>query len=155
MTVSPEDPDSPVGRELMARLTDELARLYDDDGGVMSFKPDDVKVPRSVFVIAWHNDKPVGCGALRPMADDVGEVKRMYVDPTCRGLGIGYRILAALEEHARRFGYRSLKLETGLLQPEAIRLYEKAGYARIPCYGYYASDPRSVCFEKQLAERGA
>jgi ethanolamine ammonia-lyase small subunit len=152
VVVTPEDPDSPAGRELMARLTDELARLYSDDGGVLAFDPNDVRAPRGVFVIAWRNDESIGCGALRPMSEEIGEIKRMYVDPACRRQGVGFRILAALEEHARRFGYRSLRLETGILQPEAISLYEKSGYVRCPCYGFYAHDPRSVCFEKVLAE---
>jgi GNAT superfamily N-acetyltransferase len=148
--VASADPESPAALELMARLTRELAQRYDDDGGVKSFQPADAKLPRAVFLIAWQNDQPLGCGALRPLTEEVAEVKRMYVDPSARGLGIGQHILTALEEHAQRFGYRSLKLETGTLQPEAIRLYEKAGFQRCTCYGYYADDPRSVCFEKHL-----
>jgi putative acetyltransferase len=60
-------------------------------------------------------------------------------------------MLAALEEVAVRLGYRTIRLETGVSQPEAIGLYEGAGYGRIPCFGEYISDSRSRCFEKLLS----
>jgi len=93
----------------------------------------------------------VACGAYRPMSPDVAEIKRMYVDPDYRCRGLGRRILRELEGRARRDGYARARLETGTLQPEAIRLYERAGYHRIDCYGLYVGNPRSVCFEKDLA----
>jgi putative acetyltransferase len=74
----------------------------------------------------------------------------MYVAPDARGRGVGRVLLAALEEEARRLGYRAVRLETGHLQPEAIGLYTAAGFEPIPCYGPYVDDPRSRCFEKAL-----
>jgi ribosomal protein S18 acetylase RimI-like enzyme len=80
----------------------------------------------------------------------VGEVKRMYVAPAFRGRGIARALLRALEAAAGRLGVAVLRLETGTRQPEAIGLYEAAGYARIPAFGEYVGDPLSVCFEKRL-----
>jgi ribosomal protein S18 acetylase RimI-like enzyme len=80
----------------------------------------------------------------------VGEIKRMYVEPAFRGRGIGRRILAALEERGREAGYKRMWLETGTSQPEAVSLYEAAGYRRIAPYGFYRFDPRSLCYEKVL-----
>ena len=83
--------------------------------------------------------------------DGVVEVKRMYVSDSHRGRGFGREVLVALEEIAARRGYRIIRLETGGSQPEAISLYERAGYHPIPCYGVHAPDPLSRCFQKRLA----
>lgn len=146
------DPRHPDGVLLIARLSADLAARYpeDPDGGAGHFCPDDVLVPRSIFVVGRLGGQPVACGALRPVEPDVAEVKRMYVEPGFRGRGLSRRILAELEEYARRFGYRRVWLETGIRQPEAIRLYESAGYGRIANYGIYAGNLNSICFEKQL-----
>jgi putative acetyltransferase len=141
--VDPRDGDAAT---LVAALTDELSRLYREDGSG-NFRPDDVLDPRSGFVVG----RPVAYGAYRPMGTDVAEIKRMYVVPDFRGRGLGRRILEHLEARARRDGYAAVRLETGILQPEAIRLYESAGYRRIDNYGIYQENPRSVCFEKTLA----
>jgi putative acetyltransferase len=80
----------------------------------------------------------------------VGEVKRMFVLPEFRGRGIARHILMALESTAQERGYSTLRLETGTRQPEAIGLHKAAGYGEITCFGEYADDLFSVCFEKQL-----
>jgi putative acetyltransferase len=150
LVVSAEDPRGPDAALLIARLSTELGERYGDDGAG-AFAPEDVLVGGAAFVVARLEGRPVGCGALRPMADGAGEVKRLYVEPEARGRGVARQVLSALEALARGYGYRILRLETGLLQPESIRLYEAAGYTRIPCYGRYADNPLSVCFEKRLA----
>ena len=134
---------------LMARLTEELARRYSDDG-VGGFRPEDVEVPGSGFVLARWDGRAAACGAFRPLTGELAEIKRMYVEPDCRGRGIGRRILLALEDEARRAGYAKVRLETGTAQPEALGLYEAAGYYRIDPYGFYRDDPRSVSFEKVI-----
>ena len=134
---------------LIRHLSAELGTRYGDDGAG-AFSPDDMDAPGAAFVIARVNGQPVGCGALRPMEPGVGEVKRMYVEPDMRGRGLSRQILQKLEDTAREFGYTTLRLETGLKQPEAIGLYETAGYGRIPPYGHYVNSPHSVCFEKAL-----
>ena len=75
----------------------------------------------------------------------------MFVRPEFRGRGVARRLLAALEAEAHRAGVRTLRLETGERQPEAIRLYESAGYRPIPPYGQFVGDPLSRCFEKNLS----
>jgi GNAT superfamily N-acetyltransferase len=74
----------------------------------------------------------------------------MYVTPSARRHGIGRGLLTALEQIASKFSYRTLRLETGPRQPQAIALYESHGFRRFPPYGTYASDPLSICFEKNL-----
>ncbi len=79
-----------------------------------------------------------------------GEIKRMYVPPAFRGSGFGRLLLEHLADHARSQGIRLLRLETGIHQREAIGLYERAGFRRIPPFGPYTNDPLSLCYEKQL-----
>jgi putative acetyltransferase len=149
--IAVEDAASVDAAKLIAELSSELARRYDHvDDGAGHFRPEDVVVPRSVFLIGRFAGRPVACGALRPLEGDVGEVKRMYVKPEARGRGLSKRLLLALEDAARRMGYAALRLETGDRQPEAIRLYESAGYQRIARFGIYIGSERSVCFEKRL-----
>jgi putative acetyltransferase len=149
VTVCIGDPCSPAASHLIWRLSGELALRYGGDGSG-AFSPADVRVPGGAFVIAWLDGRPVGCGALRPLERGVGEVKRMFVEKDARRQGVARRILDKLEAIAAQLGYRALRLETGILQPEAIGLYESAGYRRVHCYGRYADNPLSVCFEKRL-----
>lgn len=145
-----EDPQDTICAELIAELSNELGGLYGDDGSA-AFQPDDVSGERAAFVVAWLDDKPVGCGALRPMAESsIAEVKRMYVRQIARGQGISRKILSKLETLARAHQYRAIWLETGIYQKAAIGLYEATGYHKIPCYGAYADDPLSLCYEKLL-----
>jgi GNAT superfamily N-acetyltransferase len=149
--IAAEDACSADAARLIAELSAELARRYDYvDDGSGHFRPEDVAVPRSVFLVGRLGGRPVACGAVRPLEGDVGEVKRMYVEPAARGRGLSRRLLAALEDAARGMGYVALRLETAHRQPGAIRLYESAGYRRIEPFGVYAGSQRSVCFEKWL-----
>ena len=155
LVIAAEDVLHPDAALLIRELSAELAAAYDfADDGSGAFAPADVRVPRSVFLIARLDDRPAGCGALRPLDDggpaSTAEIKRMYVAPAARGRGVGRAVLERLEAAARDFGYARVILETGNRQLAAIRLYERAGYARIPCYGRYVNDPRSVCFGKAL-----
>ena len=147
-----EHPRTTDAARLIDLLSAELGERYGDDG-TGGFNPEVVCVPGGAFVVARLGGVAVGCGALRPLTPEVGEIKRMYVTQSHRGKGISRRILADLEERARAFGYRSVRLETGVLQQEAMGLYETSGYHRIECYGYHKDDPRSVCFEKLLVEQ--
>ncbi len=148
--ISVESPHSADALGLIRDLSAELGARYGDDGAG-AFKPADVDVAGAAFVVArLAGRRPVGCGALRPLEPGVGEVKRMYVEPSMRGRGISRLILGKIEAAAAEFGYRALRLETGLRQPEAIALYETAGYRRVPRYGIYVNNPLSVCFEKRL-----
>jgi UDP-2-acetamido-3-amino-2,3-dideoxy-glucuronate N-acetyltransferase len=102
-------------------------------------------------VIAYAGGQAVGCGAFKPFeSNEKVEIKRMYVEPQWRGLGIAGQILGALEEWAATLGYTGCVLETGRKQPEAIALYQKCGYTVIPNFGQYAGVENSVCFEKKV-----
>jgi len=101
-------------------------------------------------VVAYEEDIPVGCGALKEYSTDIMEVKRMFVRIDKRGKGIASRMLHELEIWSKELGYKKCVLETGKKQPEAIRLYEKNQYVRIPNYGQYKGVENSVCFEKEL-----
>lgn len=101
-------------------------------------------------VVAYRGELAVGCGAVKKYAEDVAEIKRMFVLPEKRGQGIAGEVLVELERWARELGFAECILETGKKQPEAIRLYQKSGYTRIPNYGQYEGVVNSVCMKKQL-----
>lgn len=92
----------------------------------------------------------VGCGAV-VLSPDYGELKRMWVNPDYRGQRIGHAVLEFLEREARQRGCRQFVLETGVLQPEALTLYERAGYMRCGPFGDYVEDPNSVFMRKAVA----
>jgi putative acetyltransferase len=106
--------------------------------------------PNVLFLVARAEGRAVGCVGLM-LLPGYGEIKRMYVDPACRGRGIGRRLLDALEAQALQRGCSLLRLETGSLQPEALRVYERHGFARRGPFGDYWDDPNSVFMEKRVA----
>ena len=112
--------------------------------------------PEGSFFVGYLDGRPVTTGAWRrsPVtalgSDRSAEVKRMYVAPAARGLGLARRMLAHLEADAAAYGAEVIVLETGLAQPEAIALYESSGYTRIPGFGYYKDAPLNRCFARRL-----
>ena len=104
----------------------------------------------TVFLVAWHSEEPIGCGAIADLGGGIAELKRMFVRTRFRNQGIARQLLAALEQHARDRGYTEIRLETGSRQPEAVKLYESSGYLSIPRFGPYVDDPSSVCYAKSL-----
>ncbi|MET7603666.1 GNAT family N-acetyltransferase [Streptomyces avermitilis] len=144
------------------RLNDEVqleyAERYGDDGDATPLDPTMFTPPRGLYLIAYdERDRPVATGGWRPQdendegyADGDAELKRMYVIPAARGLGLARRILAALEDDARAAGRLRMVLETGDKQPEAISLYTSSGYERCPKFGYYRFHELSQCFAKAL-----
>lgn len=102
------------------------------------------------FFVARLDGEALGCIALRIDPAAYGEVKRLYVPTRARGLGLGRRLLAALEEEARRERLACLRLETGIHQPEALGLFRAAGFTEIAPFGDYRPDPLSVFMEKPL-----
>lgn len=101
-------------------------------------------------IVAYWNEIPVGCGAIKEYDTETVEVKRMFTDTQYRGRKIATQILTNLENWARELGYTRCILETGKKQPEAIQLYRKTNYHIIENYGQYAGVENSVCFEKRL-----
>ncbi len=147
-----DDPTGVIARMLIDALCREMAERYGTPPS--PFSPTEGAVPKSAFRVAWLGDQAVGCGALRPLEGNTAEIKRMYVAPAGRRRGIARRILLELEGCAQEFGYRTIRLETGVRQPEAQALYEAMGYGRIPAFGTYAGNPTSVCFEKEVGQGG-
>jgi GNAT superfamily N-acetyltransferase len=133
---------------LVKLLDAELAELDGDEHVFYAQlnKTDKIKH----VILAYENDKPISCGAIREYSPTSTEVKRMYTVRQSRGKGIATKVLIALEKWASELSYKKCILETGWRQPDAIRLYEKNGYKRIPNYGKYAGIANSVCFEKEI-----
>ena len=151
ITIAQEDPRSPDAQRLLSAFVDEVKKRYDSPpADVGFFDPALVAVPRSIFLVARENGNAVGCGALVPMGENVVEIKRMFVAPPERGLGIATQILEELERLAREFDYDAMRLETGVRQPESIALYGKAGFYRIPNFSPFEDDSSAVCFEKGI-----
>jgi len=149
ISVASEPFEAPDSRALRREVEDELIDRYggDTEEGV---KPNSFDVV--TFVVARdHAGEAVGCGALRPHADGVAEIKRMYVRPHARGRGVSRVVLAALEDEARARGFAVIRLETGTMQPEAMGLYASAGFEPIEGFGAYAGHPEQRCFERRLA----
>lgn len=101
-------------------------------------------------VVAYYNEDPVGCGAFKPYAEKIIEIKRMFVQPEYRGKRIGSLVLAELESWACELGYAQCILETGHRQRSAVRLYQNSGYEVIPNYEQYSGVDSSVCMSKKI-----
>jgi putative acetyltransferase len=149
MIINTETPDQPEVRAMLARLDAYCAALYPAESNhlmdIESLLQGDV-----LFLVARDVDgDAVGCAALVNRAS-YGEVKRMFVDERRRGLGTGGKLLDHLVMFARMSGLSVLRLETGIHQPEAIALYERAGFVRCAPFGEYRDDPLSIFMEKHL-----
>ena len=157
VAVRAESPRTADATRLLAEAFDELARRYADysQTDAAQFPVEQAEQVGAVFLVARFADSAaaVGCVVLRPLpdfAERTAEMKRMFVVAEARGRGVGSALMAAVEREAHTLVYTRLRLETGVRQPEAIALYEKHGFVRIACWGAYAVDPDSVCYEKVM-----
>jgi GNAT superfamily N-acetyltransferase len=163
LSIGREPFDHPDTQMLVVAMMADIEARYAADGPGDGDAPEvasrwalhaiQVTPPQGAFLVARLAGEPVGCGGVRRVPGapvDVAEIKRMYTVPTVRGRGISRALLAALEVDAAALGFRRLQLETGVRQPEAVRLYTSAGYHRIPDYGQYAGDELTLCFAKDL-----
>ena len=139
LQITPEPPDSPLVAALLERYFDELAARF--PGGPGQFDPGRIAAPvaawtppHGVFMVARRDGHAVGCGAVRTLDADHAEIKRMWVDPAARGLGIGRALLGALEIAAAQLGCRIVRLDTAAYLTEALPLYRSAGYVEIAAY---------------------
>jgi DNA-binding MarR family transcriptional regulator/GNAT superfamily N-acetyltransferase len=131
------DPRHPDARRCIRAYVDELARRFDDGfdpARSISADDDELTPPKGLLLTATLHGEAVGIGALKLLDDNKAEVKRMWVSPTVRGLGLGRRVLAELETHARLHGVRLLRLETNRVLAEAIALYRDAGYEEVEAF---------------------
>jgi ribosomal protein S18 acetylase RimI-like enzyme len=152
ITFAVEDPESPDAKWCFDQYFGELAARFEsgfDPARSISADPREIAMPLGVLVIARLRDQAVGCGAVKFHRNEPAELKRMWIAPEVRGLGVGRRMLVELERHARDAGASVVRLETNRTLTEAIALYRRAGYVEVAPFN---SEPYAHhWFEKQLA----
>jgi GNAT superfamily N-acetyltransferase len=147
--ITPERPDTADARALIAELEAELQPLYPQESR-HGYSVDKLIAEGVSFFLVREDGAPAGCGGLKLFGAEYGEIKRMYIRPQFRGLGLARLMLDHLADFARSQGVGLLRLETGIHQRAAIRLYERMGFRRIPPFGEYREDPLSRCYEKRV-----
>jgi putative acetyltransferase len=148
LEIRTESPLSHEARSLIADSQSALEAVYSADE-IFSMDPEELAVPNAQFLVARVDGKAVGCIALVDMLR-YGELKRLFVDATARGLGLGQRLVAEAEAAARDVGLKVLRLETGPELVPAVRLYRSLGYSDRGPFGDYADLPCSLFMEKRL-----
>lgn len=137
VTVEPEPAGSADARWCIGQYFEELGRRFEqgfDPARSIPAEEADMTPPHGVLLIARLRGRPVGCGALKFHPGEPTELKRMWVDGTARGLGLGRRLLRELEQRAAAAGAATIRLETNASLTEAIALYRSAGYDEVPAF---------------------
>jgi putative acetyltransferase len=147
--ITPERPDSADAVMLITELEALLAPSYPRESR-HGLSVDQLIAEHVAFFVLRADGTPAGCGGIKLYGAAYGEVKRMYVRPQFRGLGFAKLMLDQLAEHARAHQVALLRLETGIHQTEAMRLYERMGFQSIPPFGAYREDPLSRFYEKRI-----
>lgn len=151
-TIEVEPPDSDAAQWCLGEYFREINQRFEGGFDIAEALPtplEDMTPPRGAFLIARFSGTPVACAALKRTAPEVAEVKRMWVAPSSRGLGMGRRVLDALEERARAFGLRIIRLETNKTLTEAQALYRRQGYREVAPFN---NEPYAHhWFEKRLS----
>ncbi len=143
--------DDPVAQHLVERVQQEYVERYGGrDAAVVDVA--DFQPPAGAFLVAEVGGEAAGCGAWRVLPSGEVEIKRVYVEPAHRRRGLARVIMAALEDSAARAGHRSVVLNTGQEQPEALALYDRLGYRPVPGYGVYACAPDAVFLGRSLEQ---
>ena len=149
--VEPARPDSVDAMQLIAELDQYLNDLPYTPESRHAYSIEKLLNEGVDFFVAFVDGKAAGCGGVKLFKRHYAEVKRMYVRPSFRGVGLGKAILNHLAQHAIDGGINVLRLETGIYQTEAIGLYERWGFQRRPPFGEYKEHPLSLYFEKRIA----
>jgi putative acetyltransferase len=149
VTITPECPDSADAVSLITELEAYLDPLYPATSR-HGYSVEKLIAQAVAFFVLRDNGTAAGCGGVQLFGAEYGELKRMYVRPQFRGLGFGRLVLDHLADYARSQGVGLLRLETGIHQADAIRLYERAGFRRIAPFGTYADDALSLFYEKRI-----
>lgn len=150
VTITAERPDAADALLLIDELQTHLESLYPPESR-HGFSVERLIKEAVAFFVLRVDSAPAGCGGIKLFGRAYAELKRMYVRPEYRGRRYGESLVDYLAEHARANGVTLLRLETGIHQQAAIRLYERLGFRRIPPFGPYSDDPLSRCYEKSLA----
>jgi len=147
--IVPERPDTLDARALIEELEAHLEPLY-PSASRHGYAVEKLIAENVAFFLVRDDDVAAGCGGIKLVGTEYGELKRMYVRPQFRGRRFGELLIDHLTEYARRHSINTLRLETGIHQQAAIALYERVGFVRIPPFGPYTDDPVSRCYEKRL-----
>jgi GNAT superfamily N-acetyltransferase len=151
ITFEIEPPGTPDARWCFDQFFSELNSRFDggfDPGLSISADPQELTPPSGLLILGRLQGRPVGCGALKFHKKEPAELKRMWIAESARGLGVGRRLLAELERHARKAGVKVLRLETNRALYEAIHLYRRSGYVEVEAFN--AEPYAHHWFEKQL-----
>lgn len=149
--ITSERPDSEAAVELIAELEAHLSPLYPSESR-HGYSVEKLLKEGVAFFVIRHNGVPAGCGGVQLFGSEYGEIKRMYVRPAFRGLGLAKLMLEHLAAYALEQGVDLLRLETGIHQHQAIGLYERMGFRPILPFGDYGDDPLSRFYEKRIGE---
>ncbi|MDH3299023.1 MAG: helix-turn-helix domain-containing GNAT family N-acetyltransferase [Acidimicrobiia bacterium] len=151
VTIEPVDPADSAAVESLRRYFGELDERFEtgfDEADSVTADADFYRPPRGAFLLAHHGDDAVACGAVHRLTPDIAEIKRMWVNPDWRGIGLGRRILERLEQEGRSLGCTVVRLDTNSVLTEAIAMYRSAGYEPIDRYN---DNPFAKCwFEKRF-----
>jgi GNAT superfamily N-acetyltransferase len=133
LTLALERADTDTSRDLQLAFFAEIVSRYPgwDPDRAPSADPSELGPPTGAWVVAYVDERPVGCGGLKAVDNETAEIRRVFVDQSARGRGIARKLLQELEVHARRLGYQRVRLTTGNRQPEALRLFQAADYVEI------------------------
>ncbi len=150
LSIQPEPPDTADAKALIEELDAHLNALYRPENrhGLSLAALQDESV---IFLVARWDGVAVGCGAVKFVNGEYAEVKRMYVTPQWRGLGVAQALLGHLERLSHQKGLSVLRLETGIHQQEAAKLYERVGFSRCAAFGEYVENGVNLCYQKRLA----
>ena len=134
VTVAVERADAKVSLALQEAFFADIAERYPAwvPASSQSVLPSDLAPPNGVWLVAYLGRRAVGSGGLQRLDADTAEIRRLFLDESARGRGVGRRLLAELESHARLLGYQRIRLTTGDGQPEALRVFQGANYQEIP-----------------------
>jgi putative acetyltransferase len=149
ISITRADAAEPSVRVLIEALDQYMIPLYPAESNHL-LDIETLRQPQMLFFAAAVDGVTCGCGGCW-LHDSYAEIKRVYVDPKARGLGLARKLMARIEDEARAQGLRLARLETGIHQPEALGLYRALGYVERGPFGDYGPDPNSVFMEKPLA----
>ena len=149
ITIKAERPDTDDARQLLAELDAYLLALPYPAESRHAFPVEKLLREQVAFFVTRYENEAAGCGGIK-FYPGFGEVKRMFVRPAHRGLGLGKAMLDHLGGYAQQQGVQVLRLETGIYQVEAIALYERYGFRRRAPFSEYEVSSMNIYFEKQL-----
>jgi putative acetyltransferase len=150
ISIDRERPDTADASALIAELDAFLEPLY-PPASRHGLGPEQLIREHTDFFVMRCDGLIAGCGGIQFVGTGYSEITRFFIRPSFRRMGLGKNLLRHLEEYSRTRGILIVRLETGVRQPEAINLYEKAGYRRIIPFGPNADDPLSVFYDKRIA----